>query len=124
MGYGQFLAKDEASVILSMEDASRVAYWGMKGIESKTYVPVLELNIELLEKTLQLQEQVNFNLKNAMEEYRAQLAKTATRNNELQQDIMKVMYEKDKLRDKNDKLTRILIAGGIALATMTYISFR
>lgn len=114
----------QQQVQMTVGQASVIDYWARKGIASIPYIDKLELNIQLLEKSAKFQDQINFNLRSAQEEYRTQVSNAVARNAELQRVLSETKESRDSWKLKAQRrgyqnLALVLLVGVITYVTVT-----
>lgn len=111
-------------VELTIPDAQIVDFWGRKGIASVDLIDRLEHKVFLLEKSEDLQSQVNENMRLMTEEYRGQVNNAARLNADLQRQL----YEAKETRDawKNKAQRRGYQNGALMaiIGIMTYVTLK
>lgn len=121
----ELIIKDTTEYIqLTVPDAIVVDFWGRKGIASVDLVDRLENKVYLLERSEDLQIQVNENMKSMMEEYRSQVASCARINFDLQKQLSETKETRDswKLKAKNRGWQNAALISIVGI--MTYVTLK
>lgn len=121
----ELIYKDSTEYIqLTVPDAQVIDFWGRKGIASAPLIGSLENKIYLLERSSDLQSQVNDNMKSMMEEYRKQVHSASVINGELQRQLSETKETRDSWRIKAQRRGYQNAALVTIIGIMTYVTLK
>lgn len=121
---GQTLSKDQQTISLSIGEASRLDYWGRKGIACVPLLDAMEIQIDILRSQTDLHEGVIENFKAAQMEYRSMVERLANSNQDLALKLLDRERELEIYKDRSRRRGQVIAIGSAVVGLLAYIGLK